>query len=127
MIKINSDKRAVTITIDRTLTTPELLLLIHSLIQTRAKMSPAVPVDHKLLAIDESPDFIELDDPNFTAARHNDGRIRFWVRNAGLGWTAFNISTDRACALRDYLIANTPPTPSAINLIEPPASGNTTH
>jgi len=48
------------------------------------------------------------DEPYIQSKLLRDKRIRLYLRNHGLGWLVFNLPVDTACALRDFLIANTP-------------------
>lgn len=49
------------------------------------------------------------DEPAMQARLLRDGRIRLWIRNAGLGWLVFNLSREQAVTLREFLRANTDP------------------
>jgi len=129
-IQLSADKQLAIVSIDRTLSAFELQTLIADLAVARAQMLPTVqfePPGRREPAPD-SLNVSEQDDPYLQAARLRDGRIRLWIRNQGIGWLAFNIPADKACGLRDYLIANTGANPSGSGLFQKQGSDpDTTH
>jgi hypothetical protein len=74
-------------------------------------MTPAVPYEAPVAknTIDEAaPNVSVQNDPYMRLARLKSGDVRFWLRNQGIGWMVFNVPTNKAQGIRDYLIANTP-------------------
>ena len=104
-MKLSDDKKSVSLSINGTLSTNELTTLIAKLAVVRANMLPEVPKEPPV----KSDDGIMSvqDNPWLVIAKLKDNRIRFGLRNAGLGWLVFNIPSNQACSIRDYLIANT--------------------
>jgi len=87
--------------------------LISDLAELRANMNPAVAMERPT-----NPDkrISTQDEPSIMAKRLKDGRIRFWLRNQGLGWLIFNFTIQQAIALRQFMISNTPETDGGPNL-----------
>ncbi|SFI74606.1 hypothetical protein [Nitrosomonas sp. Nm34] len=104
-IKISEDKQTVTLSIPNNLSASEIEKLIADLSKVRASMLPSIPFSQPET---EDQNISFQDDPHFAAELQNDGRIRLWFRDYGLGWMIFNIPVSKACTLRDFLIANTP-------------------
>lgn len=98
---------SATVEINGSLSTSEIETLISDLALLRGSMIPEVTRKNPLMDPGEPKVSIQ-DDPDFQLRLLRDGRIRLWIRNRGLGWLVFNIPTINACAMRDYLIANTP-------------------
>jgi hypothetical protein len=130
MLKLSDDKRTLVAQIDKTLSPSEVQTLISDLAELRANMLPPVPRERAQL-VDETgdgPNVSMQNDPDAEVRLLRDGRIRFWFRNSGLGWLVFNVPTDKACAIRDYLIANTPEGHTGPNLFsDDGTSGNAAH
>jgi hypothetical protein len=107
---MSDDKQSARVSIDRMLTAAGIETLIAELAVTRAHMLPAVSDSPSGLdSEDQSHHLSVQENSNVVVARLRDGRIRFWMRNIGIGWMVFNVPIQAACAIRDYLIANTPP------------------
>ena len=108
--QLDEGKHSARISIDGTLTAVEIETLIADLAVTRAHMLPTVPDSPPGLddVIEEAHNLSVQENPRVVVARLSDGRMRFWVRNIGIGWLVFNLPVTGACAIRDYLLANTP-------------------
>lgn len=109
-MKLSDDKKSISISVDGTLSTVEVETLIADLAFLRANMLPPVPFELPKPGDPNSdlPNLSVQDDPYLSAKLLKDGQIRLWLRSFGLGWMVFNLPIERACALRDFLIANTP-------------------
>ena len=118
-MKLTDDKKSVEISISGTLSAIEVETLIADLSEVRANMIPPVPfqVQNPGSTNSDLPNVSAQDDPYFSVRLLRDGKIRMWLRNSGLGWMVFDLPVDKACAVRDYLIANTPQTSSGRNLL----------
>lgn len=117
-MKLNTDKKTAAISIVGDLTTAQVEKLIADLAELRASMQPevsVVPPGPGGLSNDRVTVSL-VDDPYLSARPLKDGRVRLWLRNGGLGWMIFNLSIEKACALRDFLIANTPASPGEHDL-----------
>ena len=99
-MKISEDKRTLEIEIRRTLSAKEVESLIYELAECRAKMLPEV--SNTLPVSDPTQKWLSQDQPSVQAKVLTDGRTRFWVRNQGLGWLAFNFNVDQSLKLRDF-------------------------
>jgi len=109
-LKLSDDQKSVEISVSGALSATDVETLLADLMELRANMLPPVPEElpkpgTKGAALSNVS---SQDDPYLSARLLRDGRIRLWLRNAGIGWMAFNLPVDKACTLRDYLIANTP-------------------
>ncbi|SFI31050.1 hypothetical protein [Nitrosomonas sp. Nm34] len=104
-MKLSDDKKSVSLSINETLSASELTTLIAELAVIRANMLPEVSMKPPIKREDGTASI--QDNPRLAIARLKDNRIRFWLRNAGLGWLIFDIPSDQAGPIRDYLIANT--------------------
>lgn len=84
--------------------------LIAELAEMRAEMVPPVsPAPPRLDdESDKTPSVTTEDGPAVRLVPLEGDRIGLWLRNEGLGWLNFRIPIDTACAMRDWLIANTP-------------------
>ena len=111
----------------RNLSTKELETLIADLLEVRANMAPAVPITRPQPGDLEDVNISMQDDPSIEARRLKDGRIRLWMRNAGIGWLAFNLSIENGITLREYLIANTDQDRMPALLGNGGGEGNTAH
>lgn len=125
-MELSSDRRSIRITMDSTLDAHGLSTFIADLAVTRANMEPQVPYEPPQ-AGDYSTNTSEQDNPYFQARRLRDGRIRLWIRNAGIGWMAFNIPAAQAITLRDYLIVHTDPNASSDLLREEVGGSGSAH
>ncbi|SFM56284.1 hypothetical protein [Nitrosomonas communis] len=105
-MELSNDKKSVSLSINETLSAQELTTLIAELAIVRANMLPEVP---KNPPVKSDEGMSVQDDPQLAVVKLKDERIRFGFRNAGLGWLVFNIPSNKACSIRDYLIANTQP------------------
>lgn len=90
------------------LTTAELETLIADLAELRAGMTPPVS-QHPPRPGEQDQNISCQDEPAMQARLLRDGRIRLWIRNAGLGWLVFNLAREQAVTLREFLRANTDP------------------
>ena len=109
-MKLSDDKKSISISVSGKLSTIEVETLIADLAFLRANMLPPVPFELPRPADPNSdlPNVSSQDDPYLSVRLLRDGSIRFWLRNFGLGWMVFNLPVEKACAVRDYLVANTP-------------------
>lgn len=104
-MKLSDDSTQLHIHINGPLDARQVETLISDLAQHRAGMQPPVAAERPNPA--EAAERISVqDDPSVMAVPLNDGRIRFWIRNDGLGWLVFNFSTTQAIALRDFFAAH---------------------
>ena len=110
---ISEDKRTIRLKVDKTLTTEQLETLISDLAELRAGMDPPVPMERPT-----SPDqrVSMQDEPAILAIPLKDGRIRFWLRNHGIGWLVYNFTIQQAITLREFFISNTPESDGNPNL-----------
>jgi hypothetical protein len=99
--------------------------LIADLAALRAQMIPEVPRNRP--DRDSKQNVSVQDNADMEVRLLRDGRIRFWIRNCGLGWLVFNLPVGPACAIRDYLIANTPEQPAGNNVFEEFGGGDASH
>ncbi len=99
-------QETVHLKIDKTLNAQDLELLIHELAEKRSTMEPAVPHSREELLRTLGAAVSIEDEPSATAVRLKDGRVRLWMRSRGVGWQGFNLDTQNARTLRDWLIAN---------------------
>ncbi len=109
-MKLSDDKKSISISVIGTLSTAKVDTLIADLAFLRANMLPPVQLEPPRPGDPNSdhPNVSSQDDPSISVRLLRDGKIRFWLRNRGLGWMVFNLPVEKACAVRDYLIANTP-------------------
>ncbi|MHB1091731.1 hypothetical protein [Thiobacillus sp.] len=109
-MKLSDDKKSISISVNGALSTVEVETLIADLAFLRANMLPPVPFELPSPGDPNSdlPNLSVQDDPYISVRLLRDGKIRFWLRNFGLGWMIFNLPVEKACAVRDYLVANTP-------------------
>jgi hypothetical protein len=103
--QIDDDKQTARVSIDGTLTTAEIETLIADLAVIRAHMlppapdSPYEPASHNISVQKNASAIVGL---------LRDGNVRFWMRNIGIGWLAFDVQIANACAIRDYLVDRIP-------------------
>lgn len=109
-MKISSDLTRVHVSIDQELSARELESFISDLAEIRAQLTPPVPMDKPTKDDDVRVSVQER--PTLIGIPLKDGRIRLWLRNHGLGWLCFNLSTDQATTLRDFLVKNTQAAPT---------------
>ncbi len=129
-MKLSANKEKLHLAISGDFNVEEIESLLADLAGLRAEMIPPVPVTVPTLASTEthSPNISMQDDPYFSIRLLKDGQFRFWLRNQGLGWMVFNLSSQKSCALRDYLIANAPATPPGSDFfVEKRGGGGTEH
>jgi hypothetical protein len=107
-MKANDDGRSVKLDIKAVMTTYEIEKLIRDLAELRAVMSPPVSIQpsNRRDAPEHYTQVSLQEEPYLEARQLVDGRIRLWVRNAGIGWMAFNLPVAKAQSLRDYFVAN---------------------
>lgn len=121
---IAPDAASVDLRIEGTFTAVQLEDLISDLAVVRGRLCPEVA---RAVADLDRKVSVE-DDPDFQLRLLNDGRIRLWIRNRGLGWLVFNLPVRNACAMRDYLISNTPADRTSLEFFgEQDAHGGTSH
>jgi len=110
LIELSDDKKEAFIAIDETLTTADFEKLIGDLLVLRDGMDPSVPYEppNRHVDADQDTNVSVQTNPYVTMKLLKDRRIRFWLRNSGLGWMIFDLPVATACGIRDYLIANTP-------------------
>ncbi len=127
-MELSDNKESVTLSISGNLSTTEVETLIADLSVVRANMQPAVPFAQPKPEDlnDDSANISCQDDPRLSVRLLHDGRIRLWLRNAGLGWMIFNLPINVACTIRDYLVANTPKTSDGSNLFSKDFGGSDT-
>lgn len=106
--RLSGDAATVDLTLEGRFTGPELEGLIADLAVLRNQMSPEVPRECPTRETVGDQNVSVQDDPDFQLRLLRDGSIRLWIRSRGLGWLVFNIPVSNACAMRDYLVANTP-------------------
>jgi hypothetical protein len=100
---LSEDKRNAKISIDRNFDAEQMELLITLLMSLRGKMLPDVPSSpnpESLMSYQE--------EGGFAMRLMPDQRVQLLFRHAGAGWLPFALNVEQACALRDFLIANTP-------------------
>ncbi len=114
-MELSSDKRRLRLSIDADLSTEEVETLISDLAELRAHMDPPVPMERPT-----SPNqrVSMQDEPSVLAKPLRDGRIRFWIRNHGIGWLVFNFTVQQAITLRQFFISNTPAHDGKPNLFD---------
>lgn len=105
---LSPDGRTVRLTIDSKLNAEDLESLISDLALLRGKLNPEVPRECPNLQSSRDVRVSTQSDPDFQLRLLRDGGIRLWIRNRGLGWLVFDFPVSNACAMRDYLVANTP-------------------
>lgn len=91
----------------REMSTNDLETLIADLAEIRAGKQPGVPMSRPKPGTSPETNISMQDEPSIEARLLKDGRIRLWIRNAGIGWLAFNLSHEQSLTLRDFMIANT--------------------
>ena len=124
--EVSADKKRAVVGINGRFGTQELEKLIGDLLVMRAAMLPAVP-NNPPGAEDGDTNVSAQKDPCLALKLLKDGSIRFWLRNAGLGWMVFDLSTEQACGVRNYLLANTPDMGDGVNFFtEDDGSGGAT-
>ena len=110
---ISKDKCSIRVKIDQAMTTEQLETLISDLAEFRAGMEPPVPIERPTSA-DQRVSM--QDEPSLLAIPLKDGRIRFWLRNHGIGWLVYNFTIQQAITLREFLNSNTPESDGKPNL-----------
>lgn len=103
-MKLSADRKRLEIEISGDLSAAQVEQTLSDLAQLRAAMDPPVSAHRP----DPNSDarVSEQDEPSITAVPLKDGRIRFWLRNNGLGWLVFNFSHQQAVTLRDFFATN---------------------
>lgn len=109
-MKLSDPKRRAMLDLVDGLSTPELETLISDLIEIRANAQPEVPLtlEEFRSGAGPAPNISVVSDPYMSAKLLRDGGVRIWLRNPGIGWFAFNLATDKAGVLRDFLVAGLP-------------------
>lgn len=108
--EISNDRHCVSVTITGDFSAADLETLIADLATVRANLLPQVSADPPGAEATEQNQHVSVqENPGIAIRLLDDGRIRIWLRNIGLGWHVFNLPVHNACAIRDYLVANTPP------------------
>lgn len=110
-MKASDDKMSAKLSIAGTYSSSQLETLITELLILRANLLPEVPLEPPKKSDDpalHTSNISVQDNPHWQARPLRDGRIRMYLRHAGLGWMVFNLPVDQACTFRDFLIVNTP-------------------
>ena len=116
-MKLSADKKSLAVSLNKTLSAKEVETLISDLSEFRANMEPPVPMERPRPDSDGAAERILMqDEPSIMAVPLKDGRVRFWLRNHGLGWLVFNFTVNQAVTLREFFIANTPDSDGVPNL-----------
>ena len=110
-MQLTKDKRTAKIELKADLTTVGLEKLMADLAVLRANMLPQVPRTGDSDAQPYTHSFQDDPDVTIQLLRPSLG-FRIGLRTQGFGWLAFDIPQDRAIAMRDYFIANTPDVPN---------------
>lgn len=103
-MKLSADRKRLEIDISGDFSAAQVEQMLSDLAQLRATMDP--PVSPHRPDPNSDARVSEQDEPSITAVPMRDGRIRFWLRNNGLGWLVFNFSHQQAVTLRDFFAAN---------------------
>lgn len=110
-IKTNfsKDNKKVTVEVDGSFSAAELQSLITKLALVRNKMEPEVPRNFSSqIAPELETDILTEDSPDLEmSCNPGSDRIRFKIRNRGIGWLIFEIPYDTAVGIRDFLISQT--------------------
>lgn len=118
-MKLSPNKEKLQIAVTGDLTAKDVDSLVQQLIAQRSLMQPEVPVSPPTLqsVTSDNSNITVVNDPGVQIALLRDGQFRLWLQHFGIGWMAFNIPLNNACAIRDYLVANTSKTDSTTNLV----------
>jgi hypothetical protein len=107
-VQISGDNKFATVEIHGKYGPAELETLIAELSAVRAGMLPAVPMAPPTTNPSEDPAAARArGDPCVQVAVTREGMTRFWIRHAGLGWFAFNLPSERARMLAQYILGLT--------------------
>ena len=127
-MNLSNDNKTLTLSINDSFTARELETLLSDLSELRAHMNPPVPMERPAPGSDLLPERILMqDEPSIEAKLLKDGRIRFWLRNHGLGWLVFNFTVNQSITLREFFISNTPDTDGRPNLFHDDGSEGNAH
>lgn len=127
-MQLSEDKKTLNLSLTTSLIASEVETLISDLAELRANMLPPVPFERPNPNDENSPArLLVQNEPSFMAKLLKDGRIRFWLRNNGLGWLAFNFTINQAITLREYLNCNTPKDDGLPNLFRDDGSDRSAH
>lgn len=99
-LSLNAESTSLRIKVDASLTAAAVQSLIHELAKLRAAMVPSISLDP---AGDQGANALNQSDPHWTVRSLRGGGLRFWFRNAGIGWLTFEIPATKAQSLRDFL------------------------
>lgn len=115
-MELANDGTSASIAITGDFTALEVEALIVKLAMLRSKMTP--PVAKRPPNGSEPPERTGLfaDDAEMTVARLVDGRFRFWMRNIGLGWCAYNVPAVTAQGVCTFLSTRLSATGPAVDL-----------
>ena len=105
-MNLNDDKTRAVLSLSGSYTATQLEKFITELIVLRAQMKPPVPYDPPTRSTPADVMVSHQSDPYVGFRRLRDGALRFWLRNAGLGWMVFDLPARKAEALRDWLVAS---------------------
>jgi hypothetical protein len=104
-MKISADKRKSTVNVQGEFTADELEEEIRKLCILRSQMTPEVP--HTAPSPNNpaslNQNILMEDLPAMTVAHRANGGFRFWLRNQGLGWCAYNVALPEAIGVYKFL------------------------
>ena len=108
-INFSSDNKKATVKVDDSFSASEVQNLITLLAMARNKMTPEVPRHfNEQVDFDADTEILIEDSPDIEMfCKPGSDRIRFKLRNRGIGWLIFELPFDTAISLRDFLISQT--------------------
>jgi hypothetical protein len=106
-MKLSSDKSRAILDLRGTFTASELEDLITRLAILRSDMSPPVPQNPPDAFGDPDKPILMESEPAITAALRQNGGIRLWLRNRGLGWMGYEVEPARARGIAKYILSRT--------------------
>ena len=105
--KISEDGALATVSFQGDVSATQIESLIADLAVIRANMLPAVSNNYNNPDAMENRNASVQDDAAIFVARLSNGKFRFWLRNIGIGWLAFNVSPVLARGIGEYLLKQT--------------------
>lgn len=104
-MKLSSDASSASINLQGTFTAPELESMIRKLCILRSQMTPEVT---QTPPGPDDPSSLDMgvlieDKPAMTVAQRADDSFRFWLRNRGIGWCAYNVPLPQAIGVYKFL------------------------
>lgn len=85
----------------------ELEEIIRNLAMARAGTAPAVPMTPPT-GLTEDDSILLQDEAKFSFRRLANGGLRIWLRNEGIGWAAFTLSTADVAGIKAFLSKDDP-------------------